>query len=127
MADSHDTNRRKDSADKLAGRRERGDGRSWRDRYVRSETERLQHSPSDHRSHLSEARQDLARLGRIREQSSLRRLSDFNPERVRKLEDVEIRQNPEGFLRRHAGEGLDAATEREIRKTLHARRGRGRV
>lgn len=39
-------------------------------------------------------------------------------DRAIELENVEIRENPKGFLRRNAGEGLNAATRREVRGAL---------
>ena len=68
------------------------------------------------------AKERLRRLERIGDRDSMRHLQGHDVERSRKLEDVERRTNPRGFLRRHQGEGLDAATEREVRKAL----GRGR-
>lgn len=63
---------------------------------------------------LDRAKEKLARLDRIAERDSMRRLPGFDPERVRKLEDLEIKTSPEGFARRHEGKGLDEATRREV-------------
>ena len=70
---------------------------------------------------LDRAREELTRLDRIAERDSTRRLVDFSPERARKLEDLEIKTSPEGFLRRHRGEGLDDATRREVCRALEMR------
>lgn len=94
------------------------DSKGWRDRYVRDEVERLVREGQENPDRGGRPEDRLARLERIAERDSARHLPDFSPESVRALEDVEIRTAPEAFLRRHAGEGLDPATEREVRKAL---------
>ncbi|MDP3939521.1 MAG: hypothetical protein Q8R92_15485 [Deltaproteobacteria bacterium] len=98
------------------------DGKEWRRNYVRTEVDRLLREHREHPERGSRPEDRVARLERIVTRDAARHLPDFNPERTRELEDFEIRSNPEGYLARHAGEGLDPATEREVRRALAKRR-----
>jgi len=117
MKDASDRKRR-DDRDLLERLQDRPLDQGWRTREARSESARLRKVFGDDPQRGSHASDQLARQERIREQSSLRHLADFDPRREAALEDREIRQNPEGYLRRHAGQALDAATERTVWEAL---------
>ena len=87
-------------------------------RRVRHEVDQLLHAPD----HAGEDRPGarLERDERISERGSMRHLADFDLERTRDLEDLEIRTNPEGFLRRNEG-GLDRETRERVRDALKRR------
>lgn len=70
---------------------------------------------------LARSQEELRRLERIAERDPLRRSPDFRPEQTRKLEKLEIRDNPRGFARRHEGQGLDEGTRRELCRALRER------
>lgn len=86
---------------------------------LRSEVQELLRKERENPHSKSRAADELARLDRISERSSMRRLHGFDPRKELQMEKLEIRQGKGmGFLRRHLGEGLDAATRRDIRKEL---------
>lgn len=89
-----------------------------REDWARAEVDRLAREELREPSALRSAEEVLERLRRIRAAEPLRDTRGFSVERLRKLEDFELRTNPEGFLRRHAGEKLDSSTERRLREAL---------
>jgi len=105
--------------------RERLEGRfydqTWRAREARAQADRIRRVFQEHPERGSRAQDRIARLERIAERSSMRHLPGFDPQAEVRAEDIEIRANPYGFLLRHAGEPLDAATEREVWLALDAR------
>lgn len=91
-------------------------------RRVQHEIDRLLDAPDRTPAGLEGAAERIQRAERISERDPMRDLPGFDPERERRLENVEIRTNPEAFIRRHEG-GLDPETERELRRSLRDRRG----
>ena len=89
-------------------------------RRVQHEIERILATPERPPQGLEAAKERLERLDRISERDAMRYLSDFDPDRVRKLEDLEIQLSPEAFTRRHEG-GLDPETERRLKNALRER------
>ena len=84
---------------------------------VQAEIDRILASPEPNASGLEQAKQRIERLDRIAERDATRHLPDFDPEKVRKMDDFEIETDPGGFIRRHEG-GLDPETERKIRESV---------
>lgn len=117
-------------SDRKATRDARDDGDLPRDRpevddaLVRQEIERLRREGHDE---PPSAEDRLRRVERIAERDPLSRRPGYDVEKARALEDLEIRTNPEGFLRRHLGEGLDPATEHEVHRALRERESRADV
>ena len=120
MSDARERLREPNDAKDLA--RQRSD-QAESSRWARQEAERLRKVFRDQPARGSRPEDNLARLERISERASTRKLPDFDPARELRRENLEIRRNPFGFLDSHAGEGLDAATEREVWLELE-RRGR---
>ena len=95
----------------------------WSDKQVAAELKRIEKDGMENPEKGSSAKEQLTRLERIREGDAMRHMPDYDVERAREMENLEIRTNPEGFVRRHQGEKLDPATEREIRKALDRKTG----
>ena len=104
-------------------RDDRSFDRSWRDKEVRDAIDRLRREDLDRPNRGGRPEDDLTRQERLRQTDAGRQLPDFDVERARRGEDAEIRESPRAYLRRHAGEPLDAATERRIREALRRRGG----
>ena len=95
--------------------------RALSDRRVEKEVERLRAIDAKEPHRGSRPKDKLRRLERISERDSRRHFCDFDPKKVQRLEDKEIGDNPRGVIRKHQGEGLDDATEYELRKSLKRR------
>lgn len=74
------------------------------------------------RTGLERAQDKLTRLQRASERSDMRHTWGFDPKREIAREDLEFRTNLEGALRRRTKEGIDPATERDIRAMLAQRK-----
>ncbi len=122
-----DTNDRKKEHEER--RLEKSDRRvyetTWRDKEVREQLSTAQRRVDDDPRFGRRPEDEMRRLERIHEHSPRRHLADFDARRELAEERREIESNPEGFLRRHAGEPLDAATLRESWDAVERRR-RGR-
>jgi hypothetical protein len=125
MKDASDARRDRDwdEYDRLDDRIYR---QAFADRNVKADMERLRQQGREQPERGARPEDRLNRLHRLRARDAAAHPTDVNPERARRAEDVEIRANPEGYLRKHADEGLDPATEREIRKALAERDARRR-
>ena len=108
-----DIREKKDLADKEERRsnRSEGEGNAW----VQSEADRLRALPE---GHGASPEAELRRQERLKESDPLSRFPSYDVRQRLEPESQEIRLNPEGYLRRHQGEGFDAATERELRQSL---------
>jgi len=116
--------RRKDEHDGLQRELDRiheRQDRSADSRRVQGEIDRVLKTPEKPARGLDHAKERLDRLDPIAERDPTRQLPGFDPEKVRKSEDLEIRANPDGFVRRHEG-GMDSETERKLRDSLRDRR-----
>ena len=97
-----------------------GSGRAYKDAHEKAEE--LRKHAGDSRTGLERAQDKLARLQLASERSDMRHTWGFDPKRVIALENLEFRTNLEGALRRRANQGMDPATERDIRAMLARRK-----
>lgn len=88
---------------------------------ARETAERLRSGPRDTRTGLERAKDHLDRLEHVKDRSSMKHSADFDARREAALDDFEWRTNPEGAARRRANEGMDPATEREVREAMRRR------
>lgn len=99
----------------------RSERESWRQREVHETEARLRRTFRDQPHRGARPQDQLDRLERIRDTSGMRHLPEFDAKRLAAAEDREIATNPRGFLRAHAGEPLDAATERRVWEAMERR------
>ena len=126
MRDSNDHSKKR--IEKLEKKPGQVPSESWENRRVREEVERFRQEHRQHPEKGRSAQDQLDRRQRIAERDSARHSKDFNVEKAIKVENVEIRTNPEGFIRKHLDTKLDSATEREIRQALSERdRNKGKI
>lgn len=109
---------------RITRRREVADSARRREQEVRTRTDLLCRDLSPEPRGLARAKEELRRLDRIAERDSMQRFPEFRPERALSLERLDIRDNPEGFARRHEGQGLDEGTRRELCRALRGPRQR---
>lgn len=98
---------------------------TWRDKEVRKQLDAVGSKVKDNPRFGRLPKDELHRLERIRDESPMRHLNDFDPQKELASQKREISTNPEGYLRRHAGESLDSATLRESYDAVEKRRARG--
>lgn len=99
---------------------------TWRDKEVRGQLSAVGPKVKDDQRWGRRPEDELRRLQRINDNSPRRFLSDFDARRELAEERREIASNPEGFLRRRAGEQLDRATLRETWDAVERRQIRRR-
>ena len=80
----------------------------------KNEAQRIRQKFADNPNAGGRPEDQLRRVERTQDSSSMRHMSDFDAKREVRLENFEIRENPEAYLRRQEGRGLDVATEREV-------------
>lgn len=133
MSDISDNAKRDEARERRRGKLdwdefERLDDRIYTQAYGKRDAkecaERLRKDARDTGSPLERTKDRLDRLEHIQERSAMKHSKDFDPRREAALKDLEFRTNPEGACRRRANEGLDPATEREVRDAMRRKRTR---
>lgn len=89
-------------------------------RRVQHEVDRILREPEDSPGGLERTSQHIERLEQLAERDPLGDRPGFDAEQARKLEDLEIQESPEAFIRRREG-GPDPETERKLSRSLRDR------